>query len=215
MNDINDNSQQRQFWAGEFGNSYIERNKSLEEVNRIYKESTGITVEQIYENFFSMIDKNSRILELGCNIGLNLHILQKLGFEELYGVEINKKAYEIARKNNPKINFINSSIEDYDSSEKFDLVFTAGVLIHIHPSILPVIINKIINLTRNYIFGFEYYADTLTEVKYRGHLNTLWKQNFPKLFTNSSQLIKSVKTEKFFYKNSDLCDIAYLLQKST
>ena len=214
MNDVRDNFQQRQFCEGEFVNSYIERNKSLEEVNHIYKESTGITVEQIYAKFFSVIDKKSTILELGCNIGLNLNILQKLGFTELYGVEINKKAYEIARKNNPKINFINSSIEDYQSQEKFDLVFTSGVLIHIHPSILPVIINKIINLTRKYIFGFEYYADTLTEVKYRDHLNLLWKQNFPKLFTNSSQLIKSVKEEKFFYKNSDLCGITYLLQKS-
>ena len=209
MNDNQENnSLQRKFWEGEFGDSYVERNNSIEEANTIYKEMAGVTIEEIYANFFAGINKENKILELGCNI------LQNLGFKDLYGLEINKKAYEIARRNNPKITFINSTIEDFNSKDtKYDLVFTSGVLIHIHPSVIKTIINKIIDLTKEYIFGFEYYADALTEVNYRGHANVLWKQNFPKLFLESTTSIKSIKEQKIPYKNSNLCDIAYLLKK--
>ncbi|MBI1829461.1 MAG: methyltransferase domain-containing protein [Thaumarchaeota archaeon] len=215
-NSYENNSNQRNFWAGEFGNSYIDRNYSTEEMNQLYKERTGFTFEQILKNFFIDIDKNSKILELGCNIGLVLSSLKKMGFANLYGLELNKKSFEIAKENNPNITFINSSMEDYDSKgEHFDLVYTSGVLIHIHPDALNAIIHKIVSLTNEYIFGFEYYSDSLVEVKYRGHSNVLWKQNFPLLFTKLYPSMTKIKEKKIYYKNEDLCDVAYLLKKSS
>lgn len=207
------NADQRAFWSGKFGDSYVDRNKSIEEVNESYADQTGITVEEIFQKFFKDVDKGSRILELGCNVGLNLGMLQKLGFTNLYGVELNKKALEIAKERNPKVVFANSSIEDYEPNEKYDLVYTAGVLIHIHPSALESIIRKIVNLTNRYVFGFEYYSDNLIEIKYRDHSNVCWKQNFPYLFKRLFPTIKIVKKEKFYYKDQDLVDIGYLLRK--
>ena len=206
--------QQREFWLGQFGDSYMQRNSSIEKVNECYKKETGITVEQIFQTFFDKVDKKSKILELGCNIGLNLGILQRMGFTNLYGVELNEKSLDIAKKNNKNITFINSSIEDFESDETFDLVFTAGVLIHINPSILDSIIRKIINLTHRYIFGFEYYSDNLVEIKYRNYQNVCWKQNFPLLFKKLSPSLQVIKEEKFHYVNADLVDVAYLLQKN-
>ncbi len=212
-NNTSNNVQQREFWLGEFGDSYMQRNNNIEKVNEDYKKETGITVEQIFKTFFDKVDKKSKILELGCNIGLNLAILQKMGFNNLYGVELNKKALDIAKKNNKNVTFINSSIEDFESSETFDLVFTAGVLIHINPTILNSIIRKIINLTDRYIFGFEYYSDNLVEIKYRNYQNVCWKQNFPLLFKKIFPPLQVIKEEKFHYLNSNLVDVAYLLQK--
>ncbi len=208
-----DNTQQREFWLGEFGDSYMQRNKSIEDVNQEYAKETGITVEQIFQKFFDSLDRKSKILELGCNVGLNLRMLQKMGFTNLYGVELNKKALDIAQKNSKNITFINSSIEDFEPSETYDLVYTAGVLIHINPSVLDSVLKKIINLTNRYVFGFEYYSDNLVEIKYRDYANVCWKQNFPLLFTKLSPSLKVIKEEKFFYKNKNLVDIAYLLQK--
>jgi pseudaminic acid biosynthesis-associated methylase len=208
-----DNAQQREFWLGEFGDSYMRRNNSIEKVNEEYKKETGTTIEHIFQTFFDKIDGKSKILELGCNVGLNLGILQKMGFTNLYGVELNKKALDIAQKNNKNITFINSSIEDFESGETYDLVYTAGVLIHINPSVLDLIIKKIINLTDRYIFGFEYYSDNLVEIKYRNYANVCWKQNFPLLFKKLSPSLKVIKEEKFHYTNMNLVDIAYLLQK--
>lgn len=216
MDSTNDvNFYQREFWAGEFGRSFIDRRNSLDKINSYYEENTGISISQIFNNFFSGIDRHSKILELGCNIGLNLSILQKMGFSNLYGLEINKKAFEIARTNNPVITFINSSIESYEpKGEKYDVVFTAFVLQHQNPLALDSIVQKIIRLTNKYIFGLEYYSDKLTEMNYRGHSNVMWKQNFPLLFLKASKNIKMVKEEKFYYKNENLCDVGYLLTKT-
>lgn len=214
MNNSSDrNVNQRAFWSGEFGNAYVDRNKSIDEVNKSYAEQTGITIEDIFRRFFNDIDRKSKILELGCNVGLNLEMLQKMGFKNLHGVELNKKALEIAQERNPKVIFVNSSIEDFQSKEKYDLVFTAGVLIHIHPSTLESIIRKIIDLSTQYIFGFEYYSENLEEIKYRNYSNVCWKQDFPLLFRKLFPHLKIVKQEKFSYKEKDLIDVAYLLRK--
>jgi len=216
MDSTNDvNFYQREFWAGEFGHSFIDRRNSLDKINSYYEEKTGISISQIFNNFFSRIDRHSKILELGCNIGLNLSILQKMGFFNLHGLEINKKAFEIALTNNPAITFINSSIESYEpKEEKYDVVFTAFVLQHQNPLVLDYIVQKIIRLTNKYIFGLEYYSDKLTAINYRGHSNVMWKQNFPLLFLKASKNIKMVKEEKFYYKNENLCDVGYLLMKT-
>jgi len=183
-------------------------------MNENYKRLTGIATNEIYEKNFDDIDRKSVILELGCNIGLKLSILYKMGFRNLYGLEINKKAYRIAKENNPDINFINSSIEDFETNDKkFDLVYTSGVLVHIHPSNLDMVIKKIINLSKKYIFGFENFSENLAEKKYRGQSNVLWKQNFPILFKKFLPTIRIIKEEKIPYKIENLCDITYLLEK--
>ena len=115
------NDDQKNFWENEFGISYIERNKTLSEINEFYKQQTGITQEEIFTNFFSEINRKYKILEIGCNIGLKLSILQKMGFSNLFGLEVNKTAFEIVKKNNPDVSFINSSIEEFESDgEQFD-----------------------------------------------------------------------------------------------
>ena len=152
-------------------------------------------------------------MELGCNVGLNLGILENMGFNNLTGLEINSETIKLAKTRNPQITFINSSIEEYDSeNEKFDLVFTAGVLIHINPKVLDLILNKIIKLTTRYIFGFEYFSEKLEEISYRGNENVCWKRNFPSAYNKLLPEIKTVKEQKFYYKNNS-CDIAFLLEK--
>jgi len=64
----------------------------------------------------------------------------------------------------------------------FDMVFTSGVLIHISPGNINRVLDEIYRCSREYIWGFEYYADDYTEVNYRGHESLLWKTNFPKLY---------------------------------
>ena len=161
--------------------------------NELYKKQTGITVEKIFNNFFDKLNRELTILELGCNVGLNLSVLKKMGFKNLTGLEINKTAFSIAEKNNPDINFIHSSIEDFNSTEKYDLVYTAGVLIHINPETLPLIITKMDKLSNKYIFGFEYFSDNLVEIKYRNSENTCWKQNFPELIMKLNPSFKIIK----------------------
>lgn len=205
---------QHNFWLGSFGDEYIERTGSLEKLNKIYTDLTGISITKVFNNFFSDFDRDIEILELGCNVGIKLEILKEMGFSKLNGLEMNPKAIKIAQKNHPEINFINSSIEEYDSKGKtFDLVFTYGVLIHQHPAVVEPIIQKIIDLSHNFIFGYEYFSENLVEIKYRENNNVMWKQNFPKLFQKLDPNLKLLKEEKIQYKDSKIFDKAYLFQK--
>ncbi len=210
----NSNLDQQNFWKGKFGEEYKERCNSVEYQNSSYKQRTGITEEEAFLKMFEGIDKKSRILEIGCNIGLKLSILEKIGFENLFGLEINKNTFEIAKKLHPKIKFFNSSIEEFETDEKFDFIFTATVLVHINPSIMESIMSKMINLTQKYIGGLECFSENITEVKYRNNSNTLWKQNFPESFKKISSELKSVYEKKIPYYENNLVDIVYVLEKN-
>ena len=76
------------FWASDFGNSYVQRSKDFE--NRAFTIGTDLLKNKI--NIKSAI-------ELGSNIGLNLDGLKSI-YEniDLFGVEINNKAYSILKK---------------------------------------------------------------------------------------------------------------------
>ncbi len=205
---------QQNFWKGEFGDFYRDRHPTIERSDDAYNQLAGVSITSIFQEFFSSIDKKNSILELGCNIGLKLGLLQRLGFKNLYGVEINTKSYEMAKQNFPKINFVNASIEEFNSHGiTFDLVYTSGVLIHIHPRNLESVIRKIVKLSTKYIFGFEYYSDELKSINYRGHSEVLWKQNFPALFKKIFPSLEIIKEKKFSYKEQNLTDIAYLIRK--
>ena len=204
---------QHDFWLGSFGDEYIERTGSLEKLNKIYTDLTDNSITKIFNDFLYDFDRDIEVLELGCNVGVKLEILKNMGFSNLYGLEMNPKAIKIAKKAHPEINFINSSIEEYDSKGKtFDLVFTYGVLIHQHPSIVESIIQKIIDLSHKFIFGYEYFSENLEEIKYRDTSNVMWKQNFPNLFQKIDPSLTLLMEEKIPYKESKIFDKAYLFQ---
>ncbi len=133
---------QQNFWKGDFGETYLNRIPTIESYNQWYLEHVGFPEEDLWKKHFSNFDKNMSILELGSNVGVKLSILKKMGFENLTGVEINQHAYETAKKNLPDIDWIHSSIEEFESSKQYDLVYTSLVLIHISPTVLPSIIKK-------------------------------------------------------------------------
>jgi pseudaminic acid biosynthesis-associated methylase len=208
------NKNQQEFWKGDFGADYRNRIQTLESYNQFYEENVGFSEEELWKKHFSKFDRNMKILELGSNVGVKLSILKKMGFNNLTGVEINKKTYEIAKQNDPSINWINSSIDSFEPNEKFDLVFTSLVLIHINPKAVNSIIKKMIKISKKYLFGFEYFANELTEIPYRGHRNVMWKQNFPHLFKELEPSLKEIIVEKIPYKNNDLQDVMYLFEKT-
>jgi len=207
-------NEQHNFWLGSFGDEFLERLSSIKKYDQSYNEQTGTTMTKIFNDFFSNLDKDIEILELGCNVGTKLEILKNMGFSKLNGLEINPKAIQIAQKNHPEMNFINSSIEEYDSKGKtFDLVFTSVVLIHQNPKIIESIIQKIIDLSHKFIFGHEFFSENLEEIKYRENSNVMWKQNFPALFQKINPNLKLLKEEEIPYKQNNLFDKAYLFQK--
>jgi pseudaminic acid biosynthesis-associated methylase len=146
---------------------------------------------------------------------LQLNGLQRMGFTDIYGIELQRYAVEEAKKLTKDINIICGSGFDLPFKDTyFDLVCTNGVLIHISPDDLPKIMAEMYRCSNKYIWGFEYYAPETTEINYRGHTNYLWKADYAQLFMNQFPDLKLVKKEMYPYlDNPSNVDYMYLLEK--
>jgi pseudaminic acid biosynthesis-associated methylase len=205
-------TEQIDFWKSKFGDNYTRRNSG--DFDLQYKEKYGVTRTKINKDFLGKLNKNSRMLEVGCNKGMQLEILKKMGFKNLAGVEVNDSAVHSARKDRDLCIFNGSAFDLPFNNNYFDLVFTSGVLIHIAPKDLHKAIKEIIRVSKKYVFGFEYFSDKCQEIEYRGNKNKLWKNNFPQLFLDTDPSLKMVKLKKYKYLNGeDNIDVAYLLEK--
>lgn len=118
-------TEQEIFWKGEFGNNYIDRNRS----------SNGVVNNIVlFSKIMERTSNISSVIEFGSNIGQNLKAIQTLlPNVKCSAVEINHKAAEILR-NDPffegKLEIYETSVLDFESKEKSDFVLTKGILIH-------------------------------------------------------------------------------------
>jgi pseudaminic acid biosynthesis-associated methylase len=206
------------FWKGNFGKEYTERNSfDLEEWNKLYISIFGVTKIQMNQEFIGDLPKDIKVLEVGCNIGLQLMALQKMGFTNLWGLELQEFAVEKAKSSTHGMNIIQGSGFDIPFKDRyFDMVYTSGVLIHIAPDDLPVILNEMYRCTSKYIWGFEYYSPEFTEINYRNKKGFLWKGDYAKFIQETFSDIRLIKKKLFPYINkseSGNVDSMYLFEK--
>jgi len=207
-------SKEEKFWSSSFGAKYVERNKfSNKELDQLYIKNFGIARSKLNKEFLGKL-KLKNILEVGSNIGNQLVLLQSQGFKSLYGIEVFPKAVEIAKECTKGINIIQGSAFDIPFRDKyFDLVFTAGVLIHINPKDIKRAMREIYRASGKYIWGYEYYNPKYIGVDYRGNKARLWKGDFCQMYLDLFRNLKVVKREKLKYLNSDNHDEMFLLKK--
>lgn len=161
---------QEAFWAGEFGAAYTARN-------------TGEQLLASNLHFFARALKAAgpiaSCLELGANIGMNLRALRLL-YPALTtkAVEIHDEAARTLADAIGADNVWQGSILDYRVEETFDLVVVKGVLIHMHPDVLPAVYDTMHRASRRFVLIAEYYSPTPVSVTYRGHADRLFKRDF-------------------------------------
>ena len=163
-------TEQEKFWAGQFGDAYIDRNQG----EKLLASNLHMWVNML---------KNSKnvksCIEFGANIGMNLKALRLLYPEQdQYGIEINTEAARELRKVIPSTNVIQSSILDFEPNREFDLCFIKGVLIHTNPDELNTVYEKLIACCGRYLIVAEYYNPSPVAVPYRGHTDRLFKRDF-------------------------------------
>ena len=161
---------QEEFWAGDFGDDYINRNEG----DKLLASNLNF-----FNNACKLTNNLKSVIEFGANIGMNLKAF-KLLFPtiNIEGVEINKKAHEQLSTNIGHDNAHLSSIFDFDSKNKFDITLIKGVLIHINPNELQKVYQKLYDLSNNYILICEYYNPSPVAISYRGHKDRLFKRDF-------------------------------------
>lgn len=167
MNDYK--TDQEAFWAGQFGNDYQARNRSAALVGGNLR---------LFARILGTCGPIGSVIEFGANIGMNLLALkQLLPAAHLAAIEINERAAAALRELGG-IEVYHQSILDFVPYTERDLAFTKGVLIHIHPDMLPEVYTRLYQSSRRYICVAEYYNPKPVEVNYRGHEARLFKRDF-------------------------------------
>lgn len=208
-------TEQIRTWTGQFGRDYTDRNAyEPAELDEFYRRSYGVTRTQVNQAFLDEIPRDARILEVGCNMGTQLMLLQQMGFSNLYGIEIQSYALDRAKQRVPGAKLTQASGLSIPYADQFfDLVFTSGVLIHIAPADLPSAISEIHRTTKRWIWGFEYYAPEMTEVNYRGNTALLWKTDYARLYRELFPDLELVREERYPYLENQNIDTGFLLQR--
>lgn len=162
-------TEQENFWAGEFGNSYIQRNDDKEII------ASNLA---LFSKVFALTQGVSSVIEFGSNVGMNLQAIKHLlPHAELSAIEINKLAVEQLKKID-SLNIYNESIIDFSKPNSIDFVYIKGVLIHIDPDSLHTVYKNLYDTSKKYIFLAEYYNPTPVVLPYRGHDKKLFKRDF-------------------------------------
>jgi pseudaminic acid biosynthesis-associated methylase len=206
---------QMAIWKGDFGREYTDRNTlDLEALNDLYRRNYGLTRRQINESSLHGIAKDASFLEVGCNTGNQLLLLQQMGWSNLSGVELQPYAIKIAQSRVPNVSLqLGSALALPCPGASFDVVFTSGVLIHIAPPDLPRAMDEIYRASKEYIWGLEYYAPEVTEVTYRSHHSLLWKMDYSQRYLERFRDLELVREQHLPYLENINVDTVFLLRK--
>lgn len=167
-------TEQENFWAGDFGDNYIERNQGSHLL------ASNL---HFFSKALSRIQKIKSCIEFGANIGMNIQALKLLYPEvNFHGIEINENAARLLSQLIPSDGIINTSILDFTPRQTWDLVLIKGVLIHINPDELETVFKKLAAASKRYVLIGEYYNPEPVSIPYRGHKERLFKRDFANEF---------------------------------
>lgn len=78
------------------------------------------------------IEKNDKLLDLGCGDGLNISVLKSMGIKNVVGLDMSKNLIKIAKRNNPDIKFFVGLMENLPfENETFSVILVDSVFHHI------------------------------------------------------------------------------------
>jgi pseudaminic acid biosynthesis-associated methylase len=166
------------FWVKDYANDYAFKNSEFD--NELGRDAWAKMLAKTKLN-----DKS--YLEVGCNIGRNLDQLKLLdpGLRAS-AIEINPQALAKAKsKHQLQSEFCGPAQDANFEVDTFELVFTCGVLIHISPDELGIIMQKMHAWSNKYILIAEYFNRTPVSIEYQGKTDLLFKRDFGGLFIDN------------------------------
>ena len=147
-----------------------------------YTKENEASYQESLSNFIfntSLVLGAKKILEAGCNIGNNLRSFPS--DYEVFGIDMNEMALEIAKAKFPNFNFKQGSLSKIPFEDNFfDLVFTRGVLIHIHPDDVNDAMKELFRVSKKWVFNLEYFGEDNKMIKWKRGDELLWYRDIEK-----------------------------------
>ena len=89
---------------------------------------------EYYLRHWLPVEKDARIIDLGCGEGRILYLLKQMGYTNVVGVDISESQLQIARQINNKV--VKADILEYlkNTADKYDLILSLDVIEHLQKS---------------------------------------------------------------------------------
>lgn len=195
-------------WRGDFGDAYVDRNEALDDVLRM---RTRMWADMLKASYTA---EPASILEVGCNIGLNLRAINRLTGADLYAVEPNAKARARLLKDRvlPESHLFDATGQNIPAETgSMDMVFSAGVLIHVHPDDLPRVADEMHRVSRRWLLVAEYFSAKPESIPYRGRDDLLFKRDFGGFFLDRFDDLDVVADGFLWQRTSGIDDVTWAL----
>jgi SAM-dependent methyltransferase len=165
-------SRQEQWWSGAGGDDYTARNRVVW-AHRV--------------PFWDRVlpkDLKGSVLEIGTNAGWNGYaILKARPSVEYVGVDVNDLALNQAQAGGLEVAHVSASrIFQHFGPKSFDYVISTGVLIHVPPAELLIVMSAMRKVAAKGIIVAEYESLMPEAIEYRGETGLLWKRPYGELF---------------------------------
>lgn len=195
-------------WAGAFGAEYTARNVASDDALRMRTAMWG----RIAQAFHGAPPRS--VLEVGCNLGLNLRVLPRLFDAELHAIEPNADARKIVLEQGilppgrlyagfgDKIPLPDGAVE---------LAFTSGVLIHVAPERLDATLDEIHRVSSKYVMCAEYFSPRPETLSYRGQEGLLFRNDFGGRYLDRFADLELVDYGFFWKRATGLDDLTWWL----
>ncbi len=186
-------------WSGSFGDEYVVR------CDKDYTPRRRFLGKIIKET------QAKSVLEVGCGAGQNLDLISDfIPKKNIWGVDVNQKALDVCHIRKRAINVCNVSGFDLPFKDNyFDLVFTAGVLIHQKPQEVDSMIQEMIRVSGDFVLAMEYYNEFFVEIPYRNKEGSLFKGPYGELIANKYGL--RLLEQGFIGKEEEWDDLTWWL----
>jgi SAM-dependent methyltransferase len=147
-----------------------------------YTQENESSFQKSLSNFIydtSLVLGAKKVLEAGCNVGNNLRSFPS--DSNVFGLDMNEKALIKAKSQLPNFNFKQGTLTKIPFEDNyFDLVFTRGVLIHIHPDEMNDVMKEILRVSKKWIFNLEYFGEDNKMIKWKRGDELLWYRDMTK-----------------------------------
>lgn len=130
------------------GIAYYKSEFGLEREIKYYHPDQRIDLSQYYENdtegyaekylteaqdFVSTFDKESKVLDVGCNMGILLNNITSLGYTDVRGIDINTNSVNKGKQQFEAVNISHADfLDDSSYTDKYDAIVCADVIAKTH-----------------------------------------------------------------------------------
>lgn len=199
-------------WKGEFGDRYTERNALSADAVRGRVRAWSRIVDAMHG------DWPKSALEVGTNAGLNLKALSTILDVDLWGLEPNAsaRAKVVEQGLLPAEQMLEGFGHEIPLADgSVELAFTAGVLIHVDPSLLERTIKEVHRVSSKYVLAIEYFAPRQEMIPYRGENDLMFRNDYGSLYLDAFPDLKLVDYGFFWRRDTVMDDSTWWLFRKT